>query len=171
MRPIGTISMPSGRRISPRSIMVSTSTEWRSISAAASRLSRASPRSRNHRRPRLAIVRRLARCRQVVQGHRHAAAIKSPPKQIDGKIASMALRTRRRDDRVPRRATARHACSGRLTRATVRSRAAGPCRSPIQFAIGLQTVLKPTVSGTFYLRVNDSAARLDDNAARSRLRH
>ena len=29
--------------------------------------------------------------------------------------------------------------------------------------IGLGTTLKPPTSGTLYLRVNDSAARLDDN--------
>jgi hypothetical protein len=29
--------------------------------------------------------------------------------------------------------------------------------------IGLHTILKPTVSGTLYLRVNDSASKLDDN--------
>jgi hypothetical protein len=29
--------------------------------------------------------------------------------------------------------------------------------------IGLRTILKPTVSGTLYLRVNDSASKLDDN--------
>jgi hypothetical protein len=29
--------------------------------------------------------------------------------------------------------------------------------------VGLHTVLKPTVSGTLYLRVNDSASKLDDN--------
>jgi hypothetical protein len=33
--------------------------------------------------------------------------------------------------------------------------------SPV--AIGLHTILKPTVSGTLYLRVNDSASQLDDN--------
>jgi hypothetical protein len=31
------------------------------------------------------------------------------------------------------------------------------------FAIGLETTLKPTTSGTLYLRVNDSPAHLDDN--------
>jgi hypothetical protein len=30
-------------------------------------------------------------------------------------------------------------------------------------AIGLHTTLKPTATGTLYLRVNDSAAKLDDN--------
>jgi hypothetical protein len=30
--------------------------------------------------------------------------------------------------------------------------------------IGLRTTLKPTVSGTLYLRVNDSASKLDDNS-------
>jgi hypothetical protein len=30
-------------------------------------------------------------------------------------------------------------------------------------AIGLETKITPEVSGTLYLRVNDSAARLDDN--------
>jgi len=29
--------------------------------------------------------------------------------------------------------------------------------------IGLHTILKPTVSGTLYLRVNESASKLDDN--------
>jgi hypothetical protein len=31
------------------------------------------------------------------------------------------------------------------------------------FAIGLGTTIKPEMSGTLYLRVNDSAAKLDDN--------
>ena len=30
-------------------------------------------------------------------------------------------------------------------------------------AIGLQAIIKPAASGTLYLRVNDSAGRLDDN--------
>jgi hypothetical protein len=31
------------------------------------------------------------------------------------------------------------------------------------FAIGLHTTIKPGASGTLYLRVNDSAGKLDDN--------
>ena len=44
-------------------------------------------------------------------------------------------------------------------------RAAGgePDRSPNPVAIGLHATLKPTASGTLYLRVNDSAGKLDDN--------
>ena len=30
-------------------------------------------------------------------------------------------------------------------------------------AIGLHAIIKPIASGTLYLRVNDSAAKLDDN--------
>ena len=37
-------------------------------------------------------------------------------------------------------------------------------------AIGLHTTLKPTVSGTLYLRVNDSASSLDDNRGTIRVK-
>ena len=45
-----------------------------------------------------------------------------------------------------------------------------PHPSPSPVAIGLHTTLKPTASGTLYLRVNDSAARSTITAARSTLR-
>lgn len=42
-----------------------------------------------------------------------------------------------------------------------------PSNDPMSFAdpipIGLRAIIKPTKSGTLYLRVNDSAAKLDDN--------
>jgi hypothetical protein len=37
-------------------------------------------------------------------------------------------------------------------------------------AIGLRTILKPTANGTLYLRVNDSAAQLDDNNGTLRIK-
>ena len=63
---------------------------------------------------------------------------------------AVAVRAGRRDDRVPRRPAARHAARrDRRPHAATR-------RSPIHSTSASSTTIKPTASGTLYLRVNDS---------------
>ena len=88
------------------------------------------------------------------------AATKSPPSRSTANL-KVALRTGRRDDRVPRRPPAGHVAR----RDRFRGRTPPRRRHVIRRAGGdrFAATLKPAASGTLYLRVNDSAAQLDDN--------
>ena len=109
-------------------------------------------------RSRLAVVRRVARGGEDVSrdGER---AISDCGRQIGRRRDALAMRAGRRDDRVSRRApagdAARRDCAGRRRAAAKVSRG--------RWRLAWAARSRPAVSGTLYLRVNDSAARLGDN--------
>ena len=76
---------------------------------------------------------------------------------------TVALRAGRRHDRISRRPAARNVArrDRRMASGDEQAPSTASFAEPIE--IGLSTTITPTASGTLYLRVNDSAARLDDN--------